>query len=176
MKNIIAIGGSNSSNSINRTLAYYAAQQVKGAQASIVDLNEFELPLYGVDLEEASGIPENATALSEVIEASDGIVLSIAEHNGSFSAAFKNAVDWLSRIDAKLWRNKPMLLLATSPGGRGGSSVLGTAKQLYPHQGANVIADFSLPSFYENFSEDGIKDEALSQELNQKIEQFQQAL
>ena len=176
MKNIIALGGSNSKNSINKKLASYAANKVTETEVTVIDLNDFELPLYGVDLEEASGIPENATKLNSMIEASDGIVLSLAEHNGSFTAAFKNAVDWVSRIDPKLWKNKPMLLLATSPGGRGGATVLQSAKALYPHQGANVVADFSLPSFYDHFSEEGIKDETLNEELDQKISLFQKSL
>ena len=176
MKTSIALGGSNSKNSINKTLATYAANQVAEAEVQVIDLNDFELPLYGVDLEEASGIPENATKLSEIIESSDGIVLSLAEHNGSFSAVFKNTMDWVSRIDPKLWRNKPMLLLATSPGGRGGASVLESAKQLFPHLGANVIADFSLSSFYAHFTEEGIMDPALKEDLTQKITIFQMAL
>ena len=176
MKNIIALGGSSSKSSINKALATYAAQQVKDASVKVIDLNDYELPLYSVDQEGANGIPENATKLSDVIAAADGIVLSLAEHNGSFSTAFKNAVDWMSRVDSKLWKDKPMLLLATSPGPRGAATVLETAKKIYPHQGARVIADFSLPSFYENFSEQGIKDEKLKAELDQKIALFQEAL
>jgi NAD(P)H-dependent FMN reductase len=176
MKTIIALGGSSSKSSINKAFASHAAQQVSDVQVNVIDLNDHELPLYSVDVEEASGIPENATKLSAAIEAADGIVLSLAEHNGSYAAAFKNALDWISRIDTKLWKNKPMLLLATSPGGRGGATVLASAKATFPHLGGNIIADFSLPSFYDNFSEAGIKDEKLNDQLNQKIKQFQNAL
>jgi len=176
MKNIIALAGSNSQTSINRSLAFYAAQQVEDAITTLIDISDFPLPIYGVDIEATEGIPENATTLSNIIESTDGIVLSLAEHNGSFAAAFKNAVDWISRIDAKLWKNKPMLLLATSPGGRGGMTVLKSAVELYPHQGANVIADFSLPSFYDNFSTEGIKDQELNKDLDAKIELFARAL
>lgn len=176
MKNIIALGGSNSKNSINKTLATYAASQVEGAQVQVIDLNDFELPLFGVDLEEASGIPENANKLNAIIEAADGIVLSLAEHNGSYSVAFKNALDWITRINVKLWKDKPMLLLSTSPGARGGASVLEAAKGTFPHLGGNIIADFSLPSFYDNFSEEGIKDAALKEELAKKITLFRLAL
>ncbi len=175
MKNIIALAGSNSKTSINKQLATYSAKRVDGAEVTVLDLNDYDLPLYGVDREEASGIPEDANKLSKAIEECDGIVLSLAEHNGSFTAAFKNAVDWISRGDMKFWKDQPMLLLATSPGGRGGSSVLKTAVELYPHQGAKVISEFSLPSFYDNF-EDGIKDETLSKDLNAKIELFAGAL
>ena len=176
MKTIIALGGSSSKSSINKAFASHAAQQVSDVQVNVLDLNDYELPLYSVDVEEASGIPENATKLSAAIEAADGIVLSLAEHNGSYAAAFKNALDWISRIDTKLWKDKPMLLLATSPGARGGANVLALAKSVYPHLGGNIIADFSLPSYYENFSEAGIKDETLSEELKQKINLFQNSL
>ena len=176
MKNSIAFGGSNSKNSINKALAIYAAQQVDNTTVTVVDLNDFNLPLYGIDLETESGIPEDAKKLNALLESTDGLVISLAEHNGSYSTAFKNAFDWLSRIDKNVWKNKPMLLLATSPGARGGSSVLQTAKMTFPHLGGNIIADFSLPSFYENFSNNELKNEALKIELNQKIDLFQQAL
>ena len=45
-----------------------------------------------------------------------------------------------------------MLLLATSPGARGGSSVLDIATKRFPFQGAEVKGSFSLPTFYENFN------------------------
>ena len=69
-----------------------------------------------------------------------------------------------------------MLLMATSPGGRGGISVLESAKMTFPHLGGNIIADFSLASFYDNFSENGLKNEALNNDLNQKIELLQKAI
>jgi NAD(P)H-dependent FMN reductase len=81
----------------------------------------------------------------------DLIIISFAEHNGAYAAAFKNILDWISRINGKTFQEKPTLLLATSPGPRGGSSVLEIAKGRFPFQGANVKGSFSLPSFYENF-------------------------
>jgi NAD(P)H-dependent FMN reductase len=100
----------------------------------------------------------------------DGIVLSLAEYNGNQTAAFKNLWDWLSRVDEmKFWREKPMLLLATSPGGRGGASVLKITSELLPFFGGNMIANFSLPLFHNNFSEGGIMDEALNSDLQSKI-------
>ena len=176
MKKVIALGGSNSKKSINKALATYAANQVENAEITIIDLNDFELPLYGIDHETDLGIPENATKLNDLIESSDGLIISLAEHNGSYSTAFKNVYDWLSRIDKKVWKNKPMLLMATSPGARGGASVLQTAKAGFPFLGGNIIADFSLPSFYDNFSKEGIVNEELNAAFNQKIVLFQRAL
>ncbi len=44
-----------------------------------------------------------------------------------------------------------MLLMATSPGARGGASVLEIAKSSFPRFGASIKASFSLPSFNDNF-------------------------
>lgn len=176
MKNIIALGGSNSRNSINKLLATYVANKVKNATASVLDLNDFQLPLYGVDLETENGIPQNAKKLNELIVSTDGLVISLAEHNGSYTSSFKNTIDWLSRIDVKVWKDKPILLLSTSPGARGGATVLQSAKAYFPYLGGDVVADFSLASFYENFSENKISNRELEEELDRKIQLFEQKI
>lgn len=78
-------------------------------------------------------------------------MVSLAENNGNYSAAFKNIFDWCSRITPKVFQEKSMLLLATSPGARGGASVLEIAKTAFPRYGADIKATFSLPSFNANF-------------------------
>ncbi len=176
MKKIIAFAGSNSKKSINKQLATYVANQVDDVQIDILDLNDHELPLYGMDLENDQGIPQEAVKLLDQIKESDGIVLSLAEHNGAYSTAFKNVFDWMSRIDGKLWSNVPMLLMATSPGGRGGATVLEIAKGRFPFMGGNIVADFSLPSFFDNFTENGIKDEELANKLNDAILRFKNSI
>lgn len=176
MKNIIAFAGSNSKTSINKELATYAASLVENAEVTILDLNDFELPVYGIDLENEKGIPDNAKKFLDAIKSSDGIVLSLAEHNGAYATVFKNIFDWMSRIDGKLWSEKPMLLMATSPGGRGGATVLEIAKGRFPYMGGNIVSDFSLPSFYDNFKEGKVVSEELNSDLNNKVETFKKAL
>lgn len=175
MKKIIAFAGSNSKQSINKQLASYAANQVEGVDLTILDLNDFPLPMYGIDEETENGVPQVASNLLSKLHGADGIVLSLAEHNGSYAAVFKNTTDWMSRIGPKLWNNIPMLLMATSPGARGGKTVLEQAKSTFPYSGGNIIASFSLPSFGTNFS-DGIKDEVLNKELKDAIIAFGNAL
>lgn len=176
MKQIIAFAGSNSSTSINKKLATYAASLVDGAEAKILDLNDFELPLYGMDHEIAHGIPDNAKQFLDIIKSSDGIVLSLAEHNGVYATAFKNLFDWMSRIDGKLWSDKPMLLMATSPGGRGGTTALEIAQGRFPYMGGNIVGSFSLPSFGDNFSDGKITNEELNNQLLEEVEQFAESL
>jgi NAD(P)H-dependent FMN reductase len=110
------------------------------------------------------------------IQSADGVVLSLAEHNGAYSSVFKNIYDWMSRIDGKLWNNIPMFLMATSPGGRGGASVLEIASAKFPRMGAKLISEFSLPSFGQNFSENGIVDPDLRTRLEEAIIKFENAI
>ncbi len=150
MKKIIAFGGSTSQTSINKQLATYAAHLFTNAEVEVLDLNDYPLPVFSVDLEK-EGMPQAAQDFYAKIGSADLLVVSLAEHNGAYSAAFKNLLDWTSRINGKNFQDKPMVLLATSPGGRGGASVLEIAKNRFPFQGAQVKGTFSLPSFYENF-------------------------
>jgi len=172
MKNIVAFAGSNSKHSINKRLVSFVSSKLENVNVTVLDLNDFELPLYGIDYETEYGIPENAKRFLELIKSSNGIVLSLAEHNGAYSSAFKNIFDWMSRIDGKLWSNVPMFLMATSPGARGGASVLEIAKGRFPYMGGNIVADFSLPNFGQNFSDKGITDVALRKTFENSVATF----
>lgn len=176
MKHIIAFAGSNSSTSINKQLATYTASLVDGAEVKILDLNDFELPLYGMDYEIAHGIPDNAKKFLDIIKSTDGIVLSLAEHNGTYATVFKNLFDWMSRIDGKLWSDKPMLLMATSPGARGGATALEIAQARFGYMGGNIVGSFSLPSFNDNFTDGKITNNELNDALLEEVKQLQESL
>lgn len=148
---IIAFGASPSKNSINKKLANYAANLFENATVELLDLNDYQMPLFSVDIEAEIGHHQLAKAFLAKIASADFLVVSMAENNGNYSAAFKNLYEWCSRIEAKVFQGKPMLLLATSPGARGGASVLEIAKNAFPRYGADVKATFSLPSFNDNF-------------------------
>lgn len=176
MRNILAFAGSNSSDSINKQLATYASSMVEHAKVTVLDLNDFDLPIYSKDLEAQNGIPENAKKFQKHIEATDGIVISLAENNGAYSAVFKNLFDWLSRLEQKFFFDKPMLLMATSPGSRGGASVLAMAKERFPRHDAKISAEFSFPQFEENFSDGKITDKDLEAKLKEAVAIFQNEL
>lgn len=150
-KKIIAFGASSSKQSINKQLVTFAANQFQNVSVEILDLNDYEMPIFSVDKEKENGIHPLAQEFYSKLGSADLIIISFAEHNGNYSSAFKNILDWTSRINAKTFQEKPMLLLATSPGARGGSSVLEIASKRFPFQGGIVKGSFSLPSFYENF-------------------------
>ncbi len=154
-KKIIAFAASNSSRSINKRLVTYACSLLRGdAEVEILDLKDYELPLFSIDREDELGQPPLAQAFLQKLNASDGIVISFAEHNGAYSAAYKNLYDWVSRIQPRVYQDKPMVLLSTSPGGRGGKSVMELALAQVPRFGGQVRASVSLPSFMDNFDSD----------------------
>lgn len=172
MKKILALGGSTSKESINKQFAYFVANQMKGADIIRLDLNDFPLPIYSIDEENDNGLPKDAQNLVKLIKNADGMVLSLAEHNGSFTSAFKNVFDWMSRIDVKVFESTPVFLLSTSPGGRGGESVMRNALDRFPRHGAKIPAHFSLPSFFENYKNGEIQDKELASNLNKNIQLF----
>lgn len=177
-KKILCFGASTSSVSINQQLAEFVGNQVGNGKCSILSLRDYPLPLYSSDEEKAGGIPENVHKLKAIFDAADGYVIAFAEHNGSFTAAYKNAYDWVSRLDSKVFADKPLLLMATSPGGRGGASVLAHASGLYSRGKEDKVLQFSLPSFSANFDAEqgGVIDSKLQDELNQVILKFKKIL
>ncbi len=130
------------------------------------------MPIYKHERELENGIPQLAKDFASKIDSSDLILMSLAEHNSVYSAAFKNVSDWVSRIkDRKHFGDKPIFLMATAPGNGGGKNVIEVFLKRAPFSGANVIAYFSLPNFKERFEEgQGITDEEKKAEFHEKLE------
>ncbi|ASK32051.1 NADPH-dependent FMN reductase [Chryseobacterium sp. T16E-39] len=169
---ILAFAGSTSSTSINRELVKFVLKDFQNEEINLIDLNDYTMPVFSVDLEK-KGFPDEAHQFLQRIEDCDVIVCSLAEHNRSYSSAFKNVFDWASRINVKVFQNKPMFLMSTSPGGYGGGNVMNTAKTFFPQFAADIKDTFSLPKFYENFDlESGVINPDMLKELTEKIENF----
>ncbi|MBT5031634.1 MAG: NAD(P)H-dependent oxidoreductase [Proteobacteria bacterium] len=170
---LIVFGASNSSKSINKKLATYAGslllKKLKDAHMEILDLNDFELPLFGADLEERIDPPENAKAFLAKLAEADAIIISFTEHNHSYTVAWKNLFDWCTRIEKSVFQDKPVVLLSTSPGSRGGANVMERALKSLPSYGADIKANLSIPSFFDNF--DMQSGELKNPELKQQLEQ-----
>ena len=152
MKKILAFAGSNSNNSVNRKLVEHAKSKASKHKVTLLDLRSYDAPIFSEDLEKENGIPENIRELKSVFAEHDAFMIASPEHNGMMPAFFKNLMDWLSRTEGKIFQEKPVLLMSTSPGPRGGRTNLENMKNVFPHWGAStVFADFSLGSFYKAF-------------------------
>ncbi len=178
---LLAFAASNSSQSINRQLVDYAIGlladgEIEGVPAgaleiSTLDLNDFEMPIYSIDRQEAGGIPQAAHDFYNTLGAADALLISFAEHNGSYTVAFKNVFDWASRIDMRVYHDKPIVMLSTSPGGGGGGFVLRTAGHLAGYFGNEVLASLAVPRFGENFDTEAgvLSNSALDTELREAL-------
>jgi NAD(P)H-dependent FMN reductase len=164
---LLAFAASNSSKSINKRLVAYAASLVEDAEVEVLDLNDYELPLFSEDREAELGHPELAQAFLAKLAASDAVMISFAEHNGAYTAAYKNLFDWVSRPGKKVFQDKPLVLLSTSPGARGGASVLAAAVSSAPFFAGHVKASLAIPNFYENF--DVVSGTLRNAELNTRL-------
>ena len=67
---IVAFGASTSSTSINKALATYAAQQVEGAEVQVLDINNYDVPMFSEDKEKENGQAEDSQQfLADLAEA-----------------------------------------------------------------------------------------------------------
>jgi len=174
---IIGFAGSTSKNSINKELVNYALQQIEGHEIKTLDLNDYEMPIYSIDRQLENGFPAEAEAFYKEIKDADGIVISLAEHNGNFAVALKNILDWVSRIEMPYLKDKKILLLSTSPGGYGGGNVMEVALKYFVHfASGEVVAHSTFPSFYDHFKEGQIVNEELKNTIHEKIAAFECAL
>lgn len=152
---LLAFAATNSRNSINANLVRAAATVIEaeispGTEIEILDLNDFEMPIYSIDREKADGIPDLAQTFYDKIGSADALLISFAEHNGAYTVAYKNVFDWASRIGS-VFQKKPLIVMATSPGARGGANVLALISGSASHLGAELKGSYSLPSFNDNF-------------------------
>ena len=169
---ILAFAASSSRQSINKQLVSHAADVFKTeidtqAEIEILDLNDYEMPIYSIDREQESGVQPLARQFHDKIGAADAILISYAEHNGSYTVAYKNIFDWTSRINPKVFQGKPMVIMSASVGPNGGSSVLKTATESAPYFTADLRGSFAVGPFSAKFdSETGkLIDEALAKQL-----------
>lgn len=151
---ILAFAASNSRTSINRALVEYAAAQLQSdilpqAKIEFLDLNDYEMPIFSIERERDSGIPAPAQDFFARIGAAEAVLVSFAEHNGFVTSAWKNIFDWMSRIEMKVWQDKPVLMLAASPGRRAGANVLASQELLAPHYGADLRGTLGIGTWPE---------------------------
>ena len=117
---IIAMSGSLRRASTNRGLIRVAAENAPdGVNINVAEWSDF--PVYNGDDETEKGIPGQVTALADRIRAADGLLLSVPEYNFSLPGGFKNALDWLSRVENQPFAGKPTAIMgaATGPMGTG---------------------------------------------------------
>ena len=158
MKRILVFSGSNSSTSVNRQLAHFIAGQLQDHQVTEIDLRDYPLPLFSIDIEKNDGIPESAQRLMAELHKHDAFVIVVPEHNASFPAFFKNVFDWLSRVEKGFFKERPIALFGATPGRSGAASSLNHSERILSgFLKGKVVGSLGLASFNHNIErlEDG---------------------
>jgi len=161
---ILAFAGALRAGSFNKKLVRLAAAAARkaGAEVTVIDLLDYQLPLYNGDLEEAEGLPSNARKLKDLFLAHHGLLLACPEYNSSITAVLKNTIDWVSRPDGQkpgggkpleCFDGKTALLLAASPGQLGGLRGLVTVRSILSNIRVLVLPEqLAIPKAHEAFS------------------------
>jgi chromate reductase len=142
---VLLFAGSLRKASLNKKLVGVAddvLKKINGVEATVIDLQALQFPVYDGDIEE-KGIPEGVTKLAKAIEASDALVISSPEYNGSISGVFKNTIDWVSRVKPMPLTKKHILLLGASPGELGAMRGL-----LHDRAPLEALGNFVYPQPY----------------------------
>jgi NAD(P)H-dependent FMN reductase len=161
---ILAFGGSLRRDSFNQKLAAIAAEGAReaGAEVTLIALRDFPMPLFDQDLEAEIGKPAEAKRLKELFLCHQGLIIASPEYNSGYSAALKNAIDWVSRGDSpdeppiSALAGKSAVIMATSPGGLGGLRGLVPLRMLLGNLGITMLPDqIAIPSAFDAFGPDG---------------------
>lgn len=127
---LLVFAGSTRQQSFNRKLAHATAALARdaGATVTLLELSDFDIPLYNADLE-AQGTPADVIRLKEILWQHPAWIICSPEYNGSYTALLKNTIDWASspakghpdwQDGTKSFRGKVVGMLSASPGGLGG--------------------------------------------------------
>jgi chromate reductase len=169
---LLAFSGSVRRESLNRKFLAVAVDAVRqaGAEVTLLDLRDFALPLYDGDLEDASGLPDNAQKLIALITEHDGLLIASPEYNGMVTPLLKNTIDWCTRGEANPFEGKTAAVIAASPGADGGSRSLALAQQLLLKLGCHVLpGQPALPQAGKAFDAEGKLTDVRSQQPVQAL-------
>jgi len=155
---ILAFSGSSRRESLNQKFLNAAIEAVRtaGGEVTAISLNDYPLPLYNGDLEDAQGLPENARKLIDLIEGHAGLLIASPEYNSMNTPLLKNTIDWCTRADDNPFTGRVAAVISASPGQFGGIRSLKLAQQLLLHLGCLIVpAQPSLPQADKAFDAAG---------------------
>jgi len=164
MKKLLMFAGSARKASTNKQLAALAARTAKeaGAEVTLIDLADFDMPIYNGDDEADTGLPENAKRLKQLFVEHDGFFIASPEYNSSIAAVLKNALDWISRPHTEnepgLWafQGKVAAIGSVAPGALGGLRGLVPLRMMLGNIGVTVVpAQVAVSDGFNAFDEDG---------------------
>ncbi len=174
---ILCFASSLRSGSLNKKYVRVAHTQlsgIPGVEAQLIELNDFQLPIFDQDIEDKE-FPLVAQRLAELVRGSQAVVVSTPEYNGSITPLLKNTVDWLSRARApNPWPGRHVLLLGASPGALGAVRGLWHSRIPFEALGCHVYPEMSGLARAQDAFDDhgGLKEAATADRLNKLLTGF----
>lgn len=172
---VLVFAASRRAGSLNRRLAALAARVAaeNGATVDLAVMEDFDVPAYDGDAEQADGIPAGAQALQQRLIASDAFIISSPEYNGSMPGTLKNLIDWTSRFRPQPFDGRHGLLLSASPSMVGGNRGLWALRVPFEHLGSRIYPDmFSLSQAHKALVGDDIADAGLRARFDRTLTAF----
>jgi chromate reductase len=136
-----------------------------------------EFPHYNSDIQNETGFPAEVTAFADAIRNADGIIIVSPEYNWTIPGAFKNALDWVSRMKEQPFKGKPVALQSASIALLGGSRMQYHLRQCLVSIDAlvigrpEVIVTFANQKFDEKTGE--LKDQVGVDLIKQQLAGFE---
>ena len=174
MPKILAFAGSTCTDSFNKKLMRIAATGAReaGADVTVIDLRDFQMPLYDEDLEIQEGLPSSVSKIKEIMLTNQGFLISSPEYNSSISGVLKNTFDWTSRqgddeSPMSCFKDKVAGIMSASPGGLGGLRGLVHVRAILENMGVMVIPNqVAISKAHEAFNlDDSMKDQKQEQQV-----------
>jgi FMN reductase len=166
---IVGLGGSLAQTSRSRaalSVALAGAAEA-GADTTLLDLRQLDLPMYNPELELTP--PPNAERMIEACYGADGMLWSSPMYQGTISGAFKNALDWLhplGRRDPPYLHDKVVGLISAAGGTQGLQAVNTMEFATRALRAWAVPYVVPVPSAHLVFGQDGeIRDEGVEGQL-----------
>jgi chromate reductase, NAD(P)H dehydrogenase (quinone) len=177
---ILVMAGSLRAGSHNGRLAALVAKELALAEAEVtrISLADYPLPLLDADLLAASGPPDNAVKLKQMLAAHQGVFIASPEYTASVTPLLKNAVDWITRVrersDAShaAFKDRVFALGSASARADGGLHALMALRQILEVGcGALVLPEqINVGSADDAFDEmDNLKDQELTTALKDMV-------
>ena len=175
---ILCFAGSLRKDSFNKKLLHIASKgaQEEGADITVIELENYPLPIYNQEDEDKNGLPENALILKNLMKEHQGLLIASPEYNSSVSSVLKNTIDWISRphltdkVYLEPFIDKAAVIMSASPGNLGGLRGLVHLRSILGNINVIVLPDqLSIPNAAEAFLEDGSLKDQKKQESAKKM-------
>ncbi len=170
--NIVVISGSTRPERKSHQVALEVVKRLcknENLKISLLDIKEINLPNLDYIFSKHPSPTEEMKTFSETIFKSDGIIIVSPEHNGSYSGALKNTLDYFLGEYTK----KVIGVVSVSAGKSGGVRAAMDLQKLILALGGYPIPKFMTTPEVQNIFKDGaLVDEAYAKRLDGFLNEF----